>query len=471
MPGLQPDRGPVGREERGGGRRRHRERQPGAASVVRRRDHGRPGPAGNEPTGERHPPPAPGVSGARAPAPRAGQRHRAGPLRDDDQRRPGGHRPPDPRLDRLRQDRSLRHLRRHVPAPRRSQRGRPRARQRHVQRPGGPLPQVRLGVPSPESDRADPTRVRGRHGGHGRHRRTVASGEWPHPLLERLRGGGRRRAPRAARLGRAGLRRFELVRGHGHGRRRPRPARRVAGLAGLPLLRGPSAGHGAGAASRGGRLRLRPERVHDAPPARAGPRGVTREDDPGRAAEARRLGGPGVERRGRGLVELHPRGPRRRRDLVPPVLLSRQPLPAGGALGPRGKRAPGGGIPRKRGRPLRLARRRRVRLLERAVQPHPHPGALGPAQQPGPRRHRLSPPRAAGLARAVPPERPLPALRDRPHAPVRQDLRRHGGRAAPGRPGARHRAGVRGLRPGLPRFARMGQRDRAGRVAALRLDG
>ena len=430
---------------------------PRARRVAGAVDHGS-GPAalGTQPSRQRHAAPPPAICGARGPAPHAGERLRPRALRDDRERRPRRHGPADAGVDGVRQDR-------------RQRRGNG-ARQRHVQRAARALRQVHLDLPAPGGDRPDPARIRRRYRRRGRNRPPVARHAGSDRLLQRVRGGGRRRTSRASRVGPARVRRFGLGGTGGLGGAGSPAARRFLRGAALPCLRDARPRSCAGAPPRSGGLRLRPERVDDAAPESPRPCGRHREDDPRRAAERRRLRGPRVERRRRGVLELHARGPRRRRVLVSAVLLPRQPLRPGGALRAARRRASAGRVARERRGPLRFASRRGVRVLERAVQPDSYARALGPAQQPGPRHHRLPPSRAAGLARAVPPQRAVPPLRDRSRPPVRQDLRGHGRRATAGRSRARHRARVRRLRRRLPGLARMGQRDRPRGVAALRLD-
>ena len=107
---------------------------------------------------------------------------------------------------------------------------------------------------------------------------------------------------------------------------------------------------------------------------------------------------------------------------------------------PEGRGTAGRGIHRRPCHPLGFAASRGVRLFERPVQPHPPAGAMGTAEQPGPRHHRLPAPRASGLAGAVPPQWSGTPVRMGPDPALYQDLWRHGRRTAGQRPGARHRA-------------------------------
>ena len=202
-----------------------------------------------------------------------------------------------------------------------------------------------------------------------------------------------------------------------------------------------------------------------------GPAGATREADPVRAAEGRRLGGPDVVGRRGGLLELHARRAGRGRDVVSAVLLPRQPLSSGGARRARGSPLPDveslesvvvhSDSPAAGEFASSSELFNRIRTLvhwaQRSNLAHvitdcPHRERLGWLEQ-----YHLNGP-------SLRYETDLTRL-------YAQDLRGHGRRAAAERPRPRHRPRVRRLPGGLPRLAGVGERDRPRRLAALRLDG
>ena len=110
-----------------------------------------------------------------------------------------------------------------------------------------------------------------------------------------------------------------------------------------------------------------------------------------------------------------------------------------------------------------------VFLLERTVQQNVHARPVGAAQQPRQRAQRLPPPRAAGLARTNPSQRPRPALQLRPESLFREGDERHGRQPDRQRPRSHHRAGIHQALRRFPRFSRMGQRLSPRRRAAVRI--
>ncbi len=170
------------------------------------------------------------------------------------------------------------------------------------------------------------------------------------------------------------------------------------------------------------------------------------------------------------LLAIHP-GRRRRAKLVPQVLLLWLPLSPGRMPGARQRGASRGRVARRRGGAFRLGPGGRVRMLQPALQPHPHARPLGAAQQHDERDDRLPPPREARLAGRGPPQRPLAPLRVRSGAALHQGDERHGRLPARKRPGPRHRPRVCPVQGRFPRFPGVGQRLRPRAVAAVRIHG